>query len=487
MASRQGALIKNALIIAFGKLSTQFVSFLLLPLYTAYLTTSEFGTVDLIITYVFLLAPILTVQLELASFRFLIDARGDDAQKRAVISNVLLVVSRAVLAFAVAFFILTRFITIPYSELIFGAVVAAITSGLFLQFARGLGDNMKFSIASVVTGLTTIIGNILMIVVFGMGAEGMLMAIITGNIAGALYLFVALKLCRYIRLSEEDKELRRRLLSYSAPLVPNGVAWWIINAADRTIITLFLGVASNGVLAVAYKFPLIFSGLFSFFGMSWTESASVHIDSPDRDKFFSQTMNASIRVFGSLGILMISSIPLVFGIFVGDNYSEAYLYIPILLLGAFFNSIVGLYSAIYVAKKMTKQVATTTIMSAGMSIAFTLAFAQFIGIYAAAFAMVVSYLAMAIYRHYDMKKYINIAYKKQIFVQLAVLYAFSISMYYLNNTVANIISLATVVIILAIFNWTIVSIVINKIMLFTNRRSGRLNTDQEVREESQLL
>lgn len=50
-------LAKNTIIIFLGKVCTQLISFLLLPLYTACLTTSDYGTVDLIITYVSLLVP----------------------------------------------------------------------------------------------------------------------------------------------------------------------------------------------------------------------------------------------------------------------------------------------------------------------------------------------------------------------------------------------------------------------------------------------
>ena len=48
-------LAKNTIIIIIGKICTQFVSFFLLPLYTAYLETGDLGTVDLLNTYISLL------------------------------------------------------------------------------------------------------------------------------------------------------------------------------------------------------------------------------------------------------------------------------------------------------------------------------------------------------------------------------------------------------------------------------------------------
>ena len=61
-------LVKNTAIISIGKICTQFLSFLLLPLYTSLLTTKDYGTVDLITTYQQLLGYIVFFQIEQAVF-----------------------------------------------------------------------------------------------------------------------------------------------------------------------------------------------------------------------------------------------------------------------------------------------------------------------------------------------------------------------------------------------------------------------------------
>ena len=62
-------LMKNTIIIFIGKLCTQLISFFLLPLYTSCLTTSDYGIVDLITTYITLLVPLLTMELEMSICR----------------------------------------------------------------------------------------------------------------------------------------------------------------------------------------------------------------------------------------------------------------------------------------------------------------------------------------------------------------------------------------------------------------------------------
>jgi O-antigen/teichoic acid export membrane protein len=460
---RKKDLIKNTLIIGFGKVSTQLISFLLLPLYTLFLSPGEYGTVDLITTYIALLVPAVTLQLEMASFRFLVDARQNENEKKQIISNILQVISIILLVCTVLFLAVNAFFHLPYANLILLNIGVTIFSNLFLQFARGVGDNKKFAIACILTGITTLLTTILFIVYAHMGAEGMLLSVALANLVCALYLFFALRMSHYIDLKTYDKKLQKKLIEYSFPLIPNGVSWWVINVSDRTIISIAIGVAANGIYAVANKYAAIFSSAFSIFSMSWTESASMHINDKDRDKFFSETINASVRFFGSFGLVLIASIPLLFPFLVSAAYGEAYLYIPILIIAAFFNSIVVLYSAIYVAKKMTRQVANTSMVAAIINIVLTIVLMKFIGLYAAAISTAVAFLAMAIYRHYDVKKYISIRYDKQLILILIATYTGVTSSYYLNIGAVNIISFLLISIFALAINKSVIRMLIAKV------------------------
>ena len=85
--NKKKQLAKNTIIIFFGRVCTQLISFFLLPLYTSYLATKEYGTVDLIQTYVTLLVPIITLELEMSIFRFLIDSRKSEKETNKLINE----------------------------------------------------------------------------------------------------------------------------------------------------------------------------------------------------------------------------------------------------------------------------------------------------------------------------------------------------------------------------------------------------------------
>ena len=460
--SKQKALLKSTLLLAVGKLSTQFVAFLLVPLYTFFLSPAEYGLVDLIVTYTILLAPAATLQMEMAVFRFLVDARDDEAEKKRIISNTVQIALASTVLLAVLFIGVNALVHIPHAGLILGLGMVTILLNLALQIARGLGKNKEFAFSSIAIALTNIVAAIGLVVIAKLGIAGVFSAMLLANTMGLLYVFFKLGLYKYISFHEQDRGLKRELVHYSLPLIPNSISWWVIGLFDRTIIAIFLGIAANGIYAVSSKYAAIFGSIFSIFGMSWTEAASMHINDKERQSFFSDVFNTGVRAFGALGLLLIVALPFVIGL-VDKAYAEASLYVPLLIIAAFLNAIVGLYSGIYVARKMTRQVMTTSLIAAGINITLNFALISFIGLYAAAIATTAGYGAMAIYRHFDLKSFIRIDYDKRVLALLGLLYGGVIYLYYLNMPIVNILNVVIVIAAALLLNKKLVNLFVRKL------------------------
>ena len=442
--NKKKELAKNTIIIFLGKVCTQLISFFLLPLYTGYLTTKQYGVVDLIQTYVRLLVPLLTIELEMGVFRFLIDTRGKDKDTKEVMSNNFTILFGSLFLFSILYIIVTSIWHIDYRWFILFDIFICTITGNLLQVARGFGKTLDYSIACIITGAMTVLLNILLIVFGGLRVTGMVLSMAIANGLGALYLFIKLKLYGYFNKKLIDKNLIKSMIKYSAPLVPNSLSWWIVSVSDRSIISVVLGAASNGIYAISNKFPTLLSSVFAIFNMSWCESATLHINSEDRDEFFSDVCNTVVKLFTSLGVGMIACMPFIFPILINSSYNEAFIYIPILAIGVVFNVGVSLYSSIYIAKKMTKQVASTSVMGAIINIVVNVLLIKFIGLWAACISTMISYFVMMIYRHFDLKKYIKIKYEKGIFIKTILIFAFAIVLYYQKNMILNIINLVVV-------------------------------------------
>lgn len=442
--NKKKQLAKNTIIIFFGRVCTQLISFFLLPLYTSYLATKEYGTVDLIQTYVTLLVPIITLELEMSIFRFLIDSRKSEKETNKLISNNFFILGISLSIFSILYIIVSSFVTIPYRWLILVDIIVCVLSGNFLQVARGFGKTLDYAISCILTGLTTVISNIILICFVHMQAEGMIISMALANFICSLYLFIRLKLYSKINFKIVDFKQIKEMYKYSLPLIPNGISWWIVNVSDRSIISIVLGASANGLYAISNKFPTIISSLTGVFNLSWSESAALHINSSDRDEFFSDITNTILRLFMALGVGMLACMPFVFPILIDVKYNDAYNYIPFLVLGTVFNVAICLYSQVYLAKKLSKQVASTAIVGAIINILINVIFIKQIGLYAAAISTMISYFVMMVYRHFDLKKYVNIKIEKKLIIESIIIYTFTLLIYYQKSIILHAICLLIV-------------------------------------------
>lgn len=462
LTDKKSILAKNLFILSAGKFSAQLILLILLPLYTIYLTPKQYGFIDLALTYIILLAPIATLQLEMAVFRYLIDARKDEANKKAIISNVLQISSYVLLLLILAYLIISEFIHIEYLLLIFLNIASTIFVNIFLQIARGLGDNKRFAIASAVTGIVSLISTVLLVAVAKQGITGILFSFFIANIFCVMYLIVSLKLHRYINPLQKSNGIKRSLLNYSVPLVPNGISWWVLSISDRTVIAVILGFAANGIYAVSNKYVGVFSSLFLVFNMAITESIVVNINAKDRDSFLTDISSMTLKIFGSLGIILIAFCPLIFSIGVGRNFRSASQYVPILVVAALLYAISSLYNAVYIAKKLTSKVALTSIYSAIINITLTLSLIKYFGIYAAAISTAVAYFFMVLFRHYNIKKYIKFHFEKLLIVKLLIIYLIVFSIFYTHSTIGNYVNIFISLFVSLYFNKPVVKSLLDR-------------------------
>lgn len=437
--SKERTLIKNTAIVTIGKVCTQLVSFFLLPLYTTFLTTTEYGVVDLLNTLISLLIPILTFQVDQGIFRFLIDSRENEEGQKKLITTITFFILRQVAIYMVIFLAVSPWINNEYKYFLATNLIATSCTNILLQVARGLGNNTKYTVGSFLSGAATIVLNVIFIAGFKLGAYGMLYANLIGNIVCIIYIFVSMKLYKKVKRIYYDKTVLKELLKYSLPLIPNAISWWIVNVSNRMIITYFMNVSMNGIYSVANKFSSVVTTIYSVFNITWTESVSVNFKSEDKDEYFSKIFDVTVRFFGALCLGIIAFMPFAFSILVNESFNEAYMQIPILIIGAMFNILVSFLGTIYVAKKLSKEIAKISLVTAVINIVIDLALINFIGLYAASLSTVISWLVMFIYRFIDSRKYVKLKVDKKIVISMIIGTIITLVSYYLNNNILSIV------------------------------------------------
>lgn len=407
--SREKELVKNTIILFIGIFFTKVIQYFLLPLYTNYLSTDEYGTFELFSTIITLLLPIVYLQIEQGCFRFLIDRRRKIEESKKVISTSFFFITLINIIVIIIFCFISPLIKNEYKWLVLINLVINSFFALFTQISRGLGKNKLYSISGVVNAITTIIFNILFLVFLKLKVDGMLYGTIIGYIFCIIYLFKKLNLNKFISRKKVDKDILKRIINYSIPMIPNSISWWIFSSSDRIIVSAMIGLSATGILSVAYKLSNIIIVVYNVFNMSLTESIALNINDSDVDEYFNNIYNTIGNFFVSLGTIIIAFLPFIFHILINKNYNSAYGLIPIAIVATEFQVFVGMLGTIYVAKNSTRSIAITSICAAIINFIIDIILIPYIGIYAAVVSTIISYFVLYVYRYVDVnKKYFRV-------------------------------------------------------------------------------
>lgn len=431
--SRGKELVKNTAIVAVGRVCTKFLSFFLLPFYTAVLSTEDYGIVDLFNTYISLLLPLIVFQIEDALFRFTIDVRGDENGEKKVVSTSLYFCTFQCIIFTAIFTVIQVFANIQYGWYLLFNVIISVFSGSMLQLTRGMGDNMGYAVSSFLTASTAIFLNIILVLCMNMGADGLFITAFVSNFIGILYVFIKKQVYKIVRLKYFDKSLLKNMLSYSLPLVPNSLSWWVVGASDKSVVSWFLGVSQNGILSVAQKFSTAYTTFYSIFNLTWTENAAIHCKDEDSTQYYSEIIETSFRVLNSACLGIIAGVALAFPWLVNEKFGQAYFQIPIYMLSSLLYSVIGIYSVVYIALKKTSVIAKTSMAAAAINLIVNIGLIQHIGLYAASISSVMAYGAMLIFRYFDIQKIMKIRIKSSVIVSCILFMVLDFVTYYIRN------------------------------------------------------
>ena len=429
-------LVKNTIIIAIGKLSTQIISFLLLRLYTSKLSTAEYGTYDFLITLSVFLLPIITLLMEESMFRFLIDAETLKEKKKIVTATVFYTIIGTI-AFSIIAFIILGIIKYEYGILFIIFVISNVMIGLSNCLARGTGKIKLYSLSNFILGAMTIILNILFIAVFNLGVRGLLWSNTIANAITAIIMFGKLNFAKYINPKDLSKKTLDQMIKYSIPLVPNNLSWIIITISDRIMLTSMVNADANGIYSISNKFPNIIYTCYGFFSTAWKESAARIVKEENKQQYYNSIYKDMKAFLKAITIGLIAIMPFLFPLLIDKSYNDAYKYIPILIIAIYYTNMSNFYGGIFSAYKETKIMGTTTFAAALINVIINLIFIQKYQIYAATFSTFISNWMVYIYRRIKLRDYIKLHENINIIYWLLIIG--TLISYYINNKILNIV------------------------------------------------
>lgn len=449
----------NTFFFALGNIGSKSINFLMLPIFTRYIAPSNYGKLDIINTTVSLLVPILSFQIIEAIFRFAIEFRSKN--KNIVLSTAIFL-SFISLGFSLILYPILKNISVfnQYTTYFYIIFYLTVLNGIIKQYIRGLEKIKLYVLSDFLYTIVFAISNVFFLVLMRLGIEAYLLSNIFALLFSSLFIIFSAGLHKEISLNV-DKKLLKEMLSYSIPLIPNGIMWWIVVSSDRYIITYFIGYEATGIYSVAARFPSLLTLLFGIFFQAWQLSAMEEYDRENYDIFFEKVFGAfSSVMFLSTSVLFLIIKPFM-NVFVGKAYIDSLKYIPFLFLGAVFQTFASFYGVNYTASKKTIGAFSTSIIAAIVKIASIFSFINILKLQAAAVSTFLAYFFMWIARIFHTKKLVKIKLdKKHLVWSSSLLIIQSLVLLVVKNILIEYVIQGIILIIIILLQWKYIKLLL---------------------------
>ena len=274
LGAQIGRLGKHSAIYGLGGLVSRVLAVLLLPLYTRYLSTSDYGKVETLVAATTVLAIVLRGGISSAFFRFTFDSQ-DPERRRAVLRTSFWFTMTMATAGLAAGLVLSGSI----ARALFGSggdwkLVAAAFVGLWAQMNyeqltsvfRVEERSVAYVCASLANILITVGVTVALVVAFDQGPLG----VIVGNFTGTLAVYLALLGYRREQLGLTfDRGLLREMNRFGMPLVPSALFLWTTNFSDRFFLVKLDGADEVGLYSVGVRIASAMVLLLTAFRTAW--------------------------------------------------------------------------------------------------------------------------------------------------------------------------------------------------------------------------
>jgi O-antigen/teichoic acid export membrane protein len=334
------------------------------------------------------------------------ETRGDkEKQRTAVSSSFLILFVNSILFFIVLWFVM-RFFSFASLFLICAYLFSTMLFMHLQQLLRGLGFVKIYAWLSIANAIVILGLNLFFLLHLNYKLDGILLSIIIANLAGIIYILVFRRVISYIRLSHVNRKEAREMVKYSLPLVFNSISWWMMTGFDRYVIIGFLGIASNGIYAISNKYASFLFLLNSFFIPAWQDYVISRKKEQKEAGHYTKLVNQYFILQLSLVVFLSAICKYVVDMFIDSEYSEAWRFMPLLLLGAAFSSLTSFIGTFILVEKETYKLFWSSLFGSVVNIGINFLLIRHTGLYSACIGMVCGFFITGLMRYlYTRKQY----------------------------------------------------------------------------------
>ncbi|CAK9073414.1 Streptogramin A acetyltransferase (Virginiamycin acetyltransferase D) (Vat(D)) [Durusdinium trenchii] len=314
---------------------SQVINFMLLPIYTDFLSTADYGVWAMLNIVLALFIPIANLGMSNAVFRRF-NTCNDDEERQIVLSTGLL----SVLCSTLLLGIFCLMFAGPLIDLVVAhpdsvrlmqltVVTAMISSvGEITMVVLRADRRVRTSAAMNILRLLSTIGvSIFLVAQLRMGLMGAIIGGLVGAIVGTAAQFYVTRHSFRFELSSEQWQ---GMLRYGTPFVPHKIMAVLLTAFGQLVVLKQLGVAEGGLFRVAVMFSVPFTFVVHAVQKAWVPfKFQIHARDEDPPGFFRTAVTYYFAGTTYLWVGVAAWGPLALLLFTNPNFHDAALLIPI--------------------------------------------------------------------------------------------------------------------------------------------------------------
>lgn len=404
-------LAKSIMIYGSGDILQKIASFLLIPLYTAFLSPSDFGVVALTGTLVSLLSIIHLLGLDAGVLRYYYDFEED------LFKHYLKIVYIFLILFGIIISIILIYDASFFSRLIFKQAgfdkfitLAALTFfsmnivNLFMNLWISKQESVKYSFFSLFNFLLIASSIIYFVVHKREGAYGQVKGMAMGW--AVLLIIYSIMIIKYLRTEHGETEHKSSLrylnesLKYGMPFLPHIMMVWFFSGVDILVLNYMCSLEEVGIFSLGARVGMVMFFITTAINRAWTPFffalSKEKADDVKLTKMFTYIIAAMVAILLFLVLFYREILMLM----VNEKYMRSFSIMPLFFLAYFFNGLYFTFVAPILYNKKTLYMPLISLITLIFYGGCLYVLVKFFGIYGAAISSVMTYFLRFVLAYY---------------------------------------------------------------------------------------
>ena len=392
-------LSKHSLFYGLGSITSSLLGFILLPIYTYFLTPTDYGILTLLGVTGSIAGTIAGLGLGSALFREVIHLGTDES----TVENTALyfLIGESILFFGVLIAFSPQLSNLIFNapqytfllRLIFFTGILNVFNIVTMARLRIREQSALYAILSVARFIVGAGLNIYYITVLQRGVKGL---IIAGLIASVLFAIVYIALLFRDLRPTFSIQAMRRMLNFGTPLVPAGLASMVMTSADLYFLKAFSTSAEVGLYSLGYQIGMVINLIVGAIQMAWPAQMFTIAKQQNAERQFAKMLTYYLVALGFIGLLFSVLAREALMLMTTPRFYKAYTVVPLIVLSYIFYGVRFMTNIALPTQNKMKYMPPIIISAAVLNIGLNYLFIPCYGMMGAAWATVISYLILVL-------------------------------------------------------------------------------------------